>query len=70
MYYGTLPRITLLHTVLLHSLLCDGEFRILQEINFVTHTTHVCDYITPNYTSMTHTVGIYNGTVSLYRDLT
>ena len=70
MYYSTLPPIILLHTVLMHSLLCNGEFLILQEINFVTHTNHVCDYITTNYNSMTHRVGIYNGRVSLYRNLT
>ena len=35
-----------------------------------THTKHVCDYITPNYTSMTHRVGIYQRTDALYGDLT
>ena len=34
------------------------------------HTNHVCDYITPNYTSMTHRIGIYKGTVALYPDQT
>ena len=33
-------------------------------------TNHVCDIITLIYTSMTHCVGIYNGTVAFYRDLT
>ena len=32
-------------------------------------TNHVCDFITVNYTSMTHCVGIYSGTVAFYRDL-
>ena len=35
-----------------------------------TQTNHFCDFITLNYTSMTHCVGIYYGTVSFYRDLT
>ena len=33
-------------------------------------TNHVYDFITLNYTSMTHCVGIYQGTVAFYRDLT
>ena len=33
-------------------------------------TNHVCDFITLNYTSMTHCVGIYQGTVAFYHDLT
>ena len=33
-------------------------------------TNHVCDFMTLNYTSMTHCVGIYQGTVAFYRDLT
>ena len=35
-----------------------------------THTNHVCDYVTLNYTCMTHRVGIYQGTAAFYRDLT
>ena len=35
-----------------------------------TQTNHVCDFIKLNYTSMTHCVGIYYGTVAFYRDLT
>ena len=35
-----------------------------------TQTTHVGDFITLNYTSITHCVGIYLGTVAFYRDLT
>ena len=35
-----------------------------------TQTNHVCDFITLNYTSMSHCVGIYYGTVAFYRDLT
>ena len=31
---------------------------------------NVCDFISVNYTSMTHCVGIYQGTVAFYRDLT
>ena len=37
---------------------------------FYTQTNHVCDFITLNYTSMTHCVGIYKGTVAVYRDIT
>ena len=35
-----------------------------------TQTNLVSDFITLNYTSMTHCVGIYYGTVAFYRDLT
>ena len=35
-----------------------------------TQTNHVCEFITLNCTLMTHCVGIYYGTVAIYRDLT
>ena len=35
-----------------------------------TQTNHVCDFITLNYTTMSHCVGIYWGTVAFYRHLT
>ena len=35
-----------------------------------TQSNHVCDFITLNYTSMAHCVGIYQGTDAFYRDLT
>ena len=35
-----------------------------------TQTNHVCDIITHNSTSITHCVGIYQGTDASYRDLT
>ena len=35
-----------------------------------TQTKHVCDFITLNYTSMALCVGIYQGTVAFYGDLT
>ena len=35
-----------------------------------THTNDVCGYITPNYTTMIHVVGIYYGTIALSRGLT
>ena len=35
-----------------------------------TQTNHICDVITLNYISMTHSVGIYYGTDAFYRDLT
>ena len=38
--------------------------------NLYTQTNHVCDFIILNYTSMTHSVRIYDGTVAFYRDLT
>ena len=34
-----------------------------------THANHVCVYITPNSTYMTHRVEIYQGTDALYREL-
>ena len=34
-----------------------------------TQTNHVCDFFILNYTSTTHCVGIYLGTVAFYRDL-
>ena len=39
-------------------------------LHLYKQTNHVCDYITLNYTSMTHCVGLYKGTISFYRDLT
>ena len=36
----------------------------------ITQTNHVCDFITINYTSMTHCVEIYYGTAQFYLDLT
>ena len=56
--------ITRLQTVLLHSIHCKHQFRILQYIIFVYKTNHVCDFITHNYTSMTHCVLIYKGTLT------
>ena len=35
-----------------------------------TKTNHVCDFITLNYTAMTRCVGIYQGKVAFYHDLT
>ena len=35
-----------------------------------TQTNHYCVFITLNYTSITHCVGIYYGTVAFYHDLT
>ena len=35
-----------------------------------TEINDVCDFITLKYTSMTHCVGIYWGSVPFYRDLT
>ena len=35
-----------------------------------TQTYHVCDFITLNYASITHCVGIYEGTLAFYCDLT
>ena len=70
MNFNTFPRITLIHTILLHSIHCKDELLVFQDINFVTHTKHVCDNITPNYKSMTHRVGIQQGTVALFCDKT
>ena len=39
-------------------------------LSLSTHINHASDYITPNYTSVTHRDGICQGTVALYRVLT
>ena len=39
-------------------------------IHLYTQTHNVCEFITLNYTSMIHCVGIYSGTVAFNRDLT
>ena len=71
MHYDIFRSLTRLQTFLLHSIHCKHQLRILQYIIFVyTKTNHVCDFITLSYTSMTHSVGIYKGTVAFYRDLT
>ena len=57
---------------------CSAAFDTLQAPNsayynilhLYTQTNHVCDIITLNYTSMTHCVGIFQGKVAFYRDLT
>ena len=35
-----------------------------------THTNDVCGYITPQYNTMIHVVGIYYGTIAISRGLT
>ena len=70
MHYDIFRSITRLQTVLLHSIHCMHQFRIFRYIIFVYKTNHVCDFITLNYTSIIHCVGIYQGTVAFYRDLT
>ena len=70
MHYNIFRSFTRLQTVLLHSINCKHQFRILQYIIFVYKTNHVCDFITLNYTSVTHCVGIYYGKVAFYRELT
>ena len=70
MHYDIFRSITRLQTVLLHSIHCKYQFRILQYFIIVLTTNHVCDFITLNYTSTTHCVGIYQGAVAFYRDLT
>ena len=35
-----------------------------------TQTNYVCDLITLNYNTMTHCLGIYQGTVAFYSDQT
>ena len=39
-------------------------------LHLYTQANHVFDFITLNYTSVTHWVGIYQGTAAFYRDLT
>ena len=70
MHYAIFRSITLLQTVLLHSIRCSTNSAYYSVLYFYTQTNHVCDFITLNYTSMTHCVGIYSGRVAFYRDLT
>ena len=70
MHYDICRSLTRLQTVLLHSIHCKHQFRMYVILYLYTQTNHVCDPITFNYTSMTHCVGIYKGTVAFYRDLT
>ena len=70
MHYDIFRSITRFQTVLLHSIHCKYEFSMLRYIIFLSHTNHVYDYNTLNYTSMTHWVGIYYGRVAFYRDIT
>ena len=68
MHYDIFPRITRLQTVLLQSIHC--KYALYGVLYLQTRTNHVCDYITLNYTSMTHRVGNYQGAETFYRDLT
>ena len=70
MHYYIFRSITRLQTVLLHSIHCKHQFRILQYTIFVYNTNNVCDFITLNYTSMSHCVGIYWRTDAFDQDLT
>ena len=70
MHYDIFRSITRLQTVLLLSIHCKHQFRIYIILHLYTQTNHVCDFITLNYTSMTHCVVIYLVTVPFYRDLT
>ena len=70
MHYDIFRSITRLQTVLLHSYTARTNSAYYSILYLYTQTNHVCDFITLNYTSMTHCVGIYKGTVAFYRDLT
>ena len=70
MHYDVFRSITRLQTVLLHSTTAITNYEYYSILYLYTQTNHVCDFITLIYTSMTHCVGIYYGTVAFYRDLT
>ena len=59
MHYDIFRSISRLQMVLLHSIQCKHQFRILHYIYLYTKTNHVCEFIKHNYTSITHCVGIY-----------
>ena len=70
MHYHIFRSITRLQTVLQHSIHCRTNSAYYSILHLYTQTNHVCDFITLNYTWMTHCLGNYKGTVSFYRDLT
>ena len=59
MHYDIFRSITRFQTVLLHSIHCKNQFRILQNTIFVYTNKSRSWFITINYTSMSHCVGIY-----------
>ena len=70
MHYDVFRSITRLQTVLLHSTTAITNYACYSILYLYIQTNHVCDFITLNYTSLTHCVRIYQGTVAFYRDLT
>ena len=70
MHYDIFRSITRLQTVLQHRYTASTNSAYYGILYLYTQTNHVCDFITLNNTSMTHCVGIYEGTVAFYRDLT
>ena len=69
MHYDIFRSITRFQTVLLHSKHSKHLSAYYSLLYLYTQTNHVCDIITLNFTSMTHCVGIYQGTVAFHRDL-
>ena len=70
MHYDIFRSITRLQSVLLHSIHFKHQFPYYSILYLYTQTNHVCYFLTLNYTSMTHCVGICYGTVAFCRDLT
>ena len=70
MHYDIFRSITRLQTVLLLRYTASTNSSYYSILYLYTQTNHVCDFITLNYASMTHWVGIYSGTVAFYRDQT
>ena len=70
MHYDIFPRITRLQRFWCIRYTASTNSAYYSILYLYTQTNHVCDIITGNYTSMTHCVGMYSGTVEFYRDLT
>ena len=70
MHYDIFRSITRLQTVCCIRYTARTNSAYYSILYLYTHTNHVCDFITRNYTSMNHCVEIYEGTVAFYRDQT
>ena len=58
MHYDTFRSITRLQTFLLHTIHCKLNSAYNSTLYLYTQANRVCDFITLNYTSKTHSVGI------------
>ena len=70
MHYDIFPGIIRLQTVLCIRYAASGNSTYYGILPLQTHSNHVCDCITLNYICMTNRVGIYQGAVVFYCDLT